>query len=130
MILFGNRHLSLSTNAIERINPLPGLKNLKILSLGRNNLKKIEKLEDVTGTLEELWLSYNKIEKLDGLQGFNKLRVIFLSNNKIKGFDELAKMVRFLLVLLRNIISLYRTATCTARASCIRRAPAGGKPLL
>jgi len=85
-------HLSLSTNAIERINPLPGLKNLKILSLGRNNIKKIEKLEDVAATLEELWLSYNKIEKLDGLSGMNRLRVLFLSNNKIKTFDELLKL--------------------------------------
>jgi len=89
------RHLSLSTNAIERINPLPGLKNLRILSLGRNNIKKIEKLEDLAGTLEELWLSYNKIEKLDGLTGMNKLRVLFLSNNKIKNFDELVKLVKF-----------------------------------
>ena len=33
--------LSLSTNSIEKMIPLPGLKNLKILSLGRNQIKKI-----------------------------------------------------------------------------------------
>lgn len=38
--------------------------NLRILSLGRNLLKKIENVEVVTETLEELWLSYNQIEKL------------------------------------------------------------------
>lgn len=39
--------LSLSTNAIERMIALPKLKNLKILSLGRNNIKRIMALEDV-----------------------------------------------------------------------------------
>jgi Leucine-rich repeat (LRR) protein len=38
--------------------------NLRILSLGRNLLKKIENVEVVADTLEELWLSYNQIEKL------------------------------------------------------------------
>lgn len=85
-------HLSLSTNAIERIAPLAGLKNLKILSLGRNNIKRFEKLEDVAGSLEELWMSYNSIEKLDGLSGMRKLRLIYLSNNSIKSFDELSKL--------------------------------------
>ena len=84
-------HLSLSTNAIERIAPLPGLKNLKILSLGRNNIKRFEKLEDVANTLEELWISYNSIEKCDGLTGMRKLRLIYMSNNNLKSFDELAK---------------------------------------
>lgn len=84
--------LSLSTNAIERIAPLPGLKNLKILSLGRNNLKRFEKLEDVAGSLEELWVSYNQIDKLDGLTGMRKLRLIYMSNNNLKSFDELAKL--------------------------------------
>ena len=35
--------LSLSTNQIDKITALPGCKNLKILSLARNNIKKIEK---------------------------------------------------------------------------------------
>jgi len=84
--------LSLSTNAIERIAPLAGLKSLKILSLGRNNIKRFEKLEDVANTLEELWVSYNSIEKLDGLSGMRKLRVIYMSNNAVKSFDELTKL--------------------------------------
>lgn len=53
--------LSLSTNMIDKMTSLPGMTELKILSLGRNNLKKIEKLEDVAGTLEQLWLSYNNV---------------------------------------------------------------------
>ena len=39
--------LSLSTNAIERMIALPKLRNLKILSLGRNNIKRIQGLEDI-----------------------------------------------------------------------------------
>jgi Leucine-rich repeat (LRR) protein len=58
------RHLALSTNSIEKISSLSGMDNLRILSLGRNMLKKIENVEVVGETLEELWLSYNQIEKL------------------------------------------------------------------
>ena len=50
--------LSLSTNNIEKIQFLK-FKNLRILSLGRNNIKRIGGLEEVSATLEELWLSYN-----------------------------------------------------------------------
>ena len=85
-------HLSLSTNAIERIAPL-ALKHLKILSLGRNYIKRIEKLDEVSGTLEQLWLSYNQIDKLDGFTvPMRRLRVLYLSNNAVKSFDELAKL--------------------------------------
>ncbi|EER05555.1 leucine-rich-repeat protein 7, putative [Perkinsus marinus ATCC 50983] len=40
------KHLSLSTNCIDKMIPLPGLKNLQILSLGRNQIKKIMCLEE------------------------------------------------------------------------------------
>jgi len=85
-------HLALSTNSIDRFIPLNGMKSLKILSLGRNMLKKIEKLDDVADTLEELWLSYNNITLLDGLQGLQNLRVLYLSNNGIKNWGELDKL--------------------------------------
>jgi hypothetical protein len=58
------RHLALSTNNIDKISSLAGMDQLKILSLGRNVIKKIENIEAVADTLEELWLSYNQIEKL------------------------------------------------------------------
>ena len=58
------RQLSLSTNSIDRIVPLGGMKKLRILSLGRNIIKKIEKLEEVADTLEELWISYNLVSYL------------------------------------------------------------------
>ena len=86
--------LSLSTNAIERMLALPKLKNLRVLSLARNNIKRIMALEDIGQTLEELWLSYNQIEKLDGLQPCIKLHTLFLSNNKIKSWDEASKLAQ------------------------------------
>ena len=44
--------LSLSTNQIERMINLPKLKNLKILSLGRNNIKRIVGLDEIGQSLE------------------------------------------------------------------------------
>lgn len=85
-------HLSLSTNAIERLAPLTHLKKLKILSVGRNNIKKVEKLDDLGGHLEELWISYNLIEKLDGFANLHNLKVLFMSNNSLANFDELLKL--------------------------------------
>ena len=67
------------------------LKNLKILSLARNNIKRIQNLEDVAATLEQLWLSYNQIERLDNLAPLQKLHTFYISNNKIRTWDEVAK---------------------------------------
>mmetsp|Transcript_4953 Transcript_4953/g.6584 ORF Transcript_4953/g.6584 Transcript_4953/m.6584 type:complete len:128 (+) Transcript_4953:215-598(+) len=67
------------------------LKNLKILSLARNNIKRIQNLEDVAATLEQLWLSYNLIDRLDNLAPLQKLHTFYVSNNKIRSWDEVAK---------------------------------------
>ena len=42
--------------------PIPSL--LQVLSLGRNCLKKLENLEAVAGTLQQLWISYNQVDRL------------------------------------------------------------------
>ena len=86
--------LSLSSNSIDRFVALPKLRNLKILSLGRNNIKRIISLEEVGQTLEQLWLSYNQIEKLDGLQPCVKLRVLWMSNNKVAQWPEVSKLAQ------------------------------------
>mmetsp|Transcript_131539 Transcript_131539/g.380497 ORF Transcript_131539/g.380497 Transcript_131539/m.380497 type:complete len:195 (+) Transcript_131539:103-687(+) len=85
-------HLSLSTNCIDKMIPLPALKNLTVLSLGRNMIKKITGLEEVGATLKELWISYNSISTLDGLAPCTKLTTLFMSNNKVKDWNELAKL--------------------------------------
>jgi len=58
--------------------------HLRILSLARNSIKKIERLEDVAATLEELWVSYNQIASLDGLQACSHLRVLYIGNNAVR----------------------------------------------
>ncbi|XP_071962287.1 dynein axonemal light chain 1-like [Antedon mediterranea] len=94
--------LSLSTNCIEKIGNLNGLKNLKILSLGRNNIKNLNGLEAVADTLQELWISYNSIEKLKGIQVLKKLKVLYMSNNSVKDFGEFEKLAG--LPLLEDIV--------------------------
>eukprot|EP00976_Prorocentrum_cordatum_P064012 1177313-Prorocentrum_minimum.AAC.5 len=56
--------------------------HLTILSLGRNLIKKIENLDGVADTLEELWISYNLIDKLTNIEKLTKLRILYISNNK------------------------------------------------
>jgi len=90
--LVAAKKLSLSTNCIDKMISLPALKNLEILSLGRNMIKKIAGLEEVGQTLKELWLSYNQISSLDGLVPCVKLTTLYMSNNKIKDWGELLKL--------------------------------------
>ncbi|EPZ32961.1 outer arm dynein light chain 1 [Rozella allomycis CSF55] len=94
-------HLALSTNQIEKISNLNGLckvflgfisANLKILSLGRNNIKKLEGLDAVADTLEELWISYNQLERVNGIECCKKLQVFYASNNKIKAWDGIDRL--------------------------------------
>lgn len=84
-------HLGLSTNLIEKIGTgLKELKKLKILSLGRNNIRKLEQL-DIPG-LEQLWISYNKIDKLTGLDKLKNLKVLYMSNNLINSWSEIDRL--------------------------------------
>ncbi|KAF1778991.1 Leucine-rich repeat domain, L domain-like [Phytophthora cactorum] len=118
-------HLSLSTNAIDRLIPLSGMKKLRILSLGRNQIKKIEKLDDVSDTLEELWLSYNVIATLDGLSGLTNLTTLYVSNNLIKSWDELDKLAS--LPKLRDVLftgnQFTRIEQGDARLNVLKRIP-------
>lgn len=60
------RQLSLSTNNIEKVANLGSLGQLQVLSLARNQIKKLEGFDEVGQTLKELWISYNLLEKLVG----------------------------------------------------------------
>lgn len=66
------------------------MKNLKILSLARNNIKSLSGLDTVADTLEQLWISYNIIEKTKGIGVLKKLKVLYIGNNKIKDWCEFA----------------------------------------
>ncbi|XP_003384404.1 PREDICTED: dynein light chain 1, axonemal-like [Amphimedon queenslandica] len=84
--------LSLSSNCIDRIGNLNGLKSLKVLSLGRNLIKNLTGLEAVSDTLEQLWISYNLIEKLKGITVLGKLKILYMSNNNVKDWNEFQKI--------------------------------------
>ena len=60
--------------------------------LYRNQIKKISKLEDVSGTLEELWISYNMLKTLDDINVCENLEVLYIGNNQIADFAELHKL--------------------------------------
>jgi dynein light chain 1 len=77
---------------IDKIFGLNGMKNLRILSIGRNYIKSLNGLECLGDTLEELWLSYNFVEKLKGIGVLKKLRVFYLSNNLVKDWVEFNRL--------------------------------------
>lgn len=67
-------------------------KNLKVLSLARNNIKSLTGLEAVGDSLEELWISYNNIEKLKGINVLKKLKVLYIRQNNVKDMVEFMKL--------------------------------------
>lgn len=91
-VLTNVEKLSLSTNMIEKIAGVSALKNLKILSIGRNYIKTFSGLEGVGDTLEQLWISYNFIEKIKGVAVLKKLKVLYMSNNLVKDWTEFNKL--------------------------------------
>jgi len=86
------KHLRLSTNSIDKISNLHGLDSLEILSMGRNQIKKLEGLEPVQDTLKQLWMSYNNLASLSGIEKLANLEVLFLSNNKIASWGEVERL--------------------------------------
>lgn len=86
------KRLSLSTNSIEKITSLSGMDNLKILSLGRNLIKKLENLDAVADSLEELWISYNQLASLAGIEKLGNLKILYASNNKVASWNEIERL--------------------------------------
>lgn len=86
------KRLALSTNCIDRIGGLQGLVSLEILSLSRNQIKRLENLEAVAPTLEQLWLSYNNLTSLAGIEKLKKLKVLYCGNNKISSWSEVDRL--------------------------------------
>ena len=65
--------------------------NLKILALGRNNIKSLVGIEAAGDTLEQLWISYNSIDKLKGVQALKKLKIFYIAYNMVKDWAEYAR---------------------------------------
>ena len=86
------KHLRMSSNAIGKIEGLAGCDSLQILSLGRNAIKKIEGLNEVSDTLEQLWISYNQIGSFAGIEKLTNLQVLYCSNNKIDKWPEVERL--------------------------------------
>lgn len=86
--------LSLSTNMIKRVVGLSQLKSLKILALGRNQIRYLDGIESVSESLEQLWISYNMIAKLSGLGSMKKLKVLYIGNNLISDWNELDELAK------------------------------------
>lgn len=84
--------LSLSSNMIEKIAGISGMKNLRVLSLARNYLKNLNGIETLADTLEELWVSYNSIEKIKNIESMKALKVLYISQNLIKDWVEFQRM--------------------------------------
>lgn len=118
--------LSLSTNLIDRIQPLQ-MGRLRVLSLARNNLTRLDNLESVSATLEQLWVSYNNINSLSGLDRCKQLKVITLMNNKIKKWEELQKLESLPLLaelaLKGNPIQLEAKDECTYAKGVLNQLP-------
>jgi len=88
-------HLAMSTNQIDKICNLSGMENLKVLSLGRNAIKRLDNLDAIGGKLEQLWLSYNNITSLKGIEGLKVCHTVYMGNNKVseeKEFDKLCEL--------------------------------------
>merc|ERR1711977_805794 len=84
--------LSLSSNNIDKVGNLAGMESLKILSLGRNLIKKLDNMDGLGNKLEQLWISYNSISSLGGIEKLKCLKILFIGNNKIGDVKEVNRL--------------------------------------
>jgi len=61
------------------------------VNAGRNCIKKLDGLDDVANTLQQLWCSYNLIDKLNGIDKLSNLVVLYMSNNLVAKWTEFDK---------------------------------------
>ena len=87
-LLINCEKFSLSTNQIVSISNLQAFKTLKVLSLGRNNIKSLQGIEGAAESLEQLWISYNQIDRLKPIRNLLRLKVMYLSHNYVREWRE------------------------------------------
>merc|ERR1711990_1253412 len=84
--------LGLSSNNIDKIGNLAGMEKLRILSLGRNLIKKLDNMDGLGNKLEQLWISYNLLSSLSGVEKLKTLKMLFVGNNKIADIKEVQRL--------------------------------------
>ena len=84
------KKLSLSTNNIEDIGFLPP--RIEILAIGRNMLKKLDKIDKAAATLQQLWMSYNNVKSFAPLAACKRLRVLYAAHNNVDKLSEIDKL--------------------------------------
>lgn len=88
----GLKTLYLEQNAIDTIQNLDALVNLRCLYLGRNAVQHIGLGLSLLVQLDTLDLSENYITCVDGLDGLPALRTLNLSGNKLKRQEDVAHL--------------------------------------
>lgn len=86
-------HMFLKAKGLTSISGLDGLKNLQILDLKDNHLKKIENIFHLVN-LTSLNLEKNDLESIEGLENLGNLRKLYLSHNRISFLGGLANNPR------------------------------------
>lgn len=84
------KKLSISTNNIEEIGFLPP--RIEILAIGRNMLKRLDKIDRAAATLQQLWMSYNNVKSFAPLVACKRLRVLYAAHNNIDKLSEIDRL--------------------------------------
>jgi dynein light chain 1 len=117
------KKLSISTNNIEEIGFLPP--RVEILAIGRNMLKRLDKIDRAAATLQQLWMSYNNVKSFAPLVGCKRLRVLYAAYNNIDKLSEIDRLGQLPnledIVLIGNPIMLDLTKRGTYRAEMVKR---------
>jgi len=79
--------LDLYNNQIEEISGLEGLPMLRVLMLGKNNIKSLGTRLSTVQHLDVLDLHSNSLENLNGLDNLHALRVLNVSSNCLRGIS-------------------------------------------
>jgi dynein light chain 1 len=117
------KKLSISTNNIEEIGFLPP--RVEILAIGRNMLKRLDKIDRAAATLQQLWMSYNNVKSFAPLAACKRLRVLYAAYNNIDKLSEIDRLGQLPnledVVLIGNPVMLDLTKKGTYRAEMIKR---------
>jgi dynein light chain 1 len=117
------KKLSISTNNIEEIGFLPP--RVEILAIGRNMLKRLDKIDRAAATLQQLWMSYNNVKSFAPLVACKRLRVLYAAYNNIDKLSEIDRLGQLPnledIVLIGNPIMLDLTKKGTYRTEMVKR---------